>query len=141
RVHRVVKPTSIDHVAKAIATAAKENRPISVAGRRHAMGGQQFGTDNLHLDMCAMSRVLKLDREKGRIEVEAGIQWPELLAYLHKEQAGQNPAWTIRQKQTGVDRVTMAGTLSANAHARGLKFKPIIDDVESFVLVDAAGKA
>ncbi|MBC7852657.1 MAG: FAD-binding oxidoreductase [Pirellulaceae bacterium] len=140
RVHQVVRPTTMDQVAEVLAAAAKDNRAVSVAGGRHAMGGQQFGSDTLHLDLTGMSRVLKLDREKGRIEVEAGIQWPELLTYLHKEQAGQASAWSIRQKQTGVDRVTMAGTLSANAHARGLKFKPIIDDVESFVLVDAAGK-
>ena len=141
RVHQIVKPTNMDQVAEVLAAAAKDNRAVSVAGGRHSMGGQQFGSETLHLDLTGMSRVLKLDREKGRIEVEAGIQWPELLSYLHKEQAGQASAWTIRQKQTGVDRVTMAGTLSANAHARGLKFKPIIDDVESFVLVDAKGEA
>ncbi len=140
RVHQVLKPTNIDQVTEVLAVAAKDNRAVSVAGGRHAMGGQQFGIDTLHIDLTGMSRVLNFDREKGQIEVEAGIQWPELLSYLHKEQMGQTPEWTIRQKQTGVDRVTMAGTLSANAHARGLKFKPIIDDVESFVLVDAAGK-
>jgi hypothetical protein len=33
----------------------------------------------------------------------------------------------------------MAGTIAANAHGRGLKLKPFISDVESFVLVDATG--
>jgi FAD/FMN-containing dehydrogenase len=94
----------------------------------------------MHIDLTVMSRVLRFDRERGQIEVEAGIQWPELLTYLYKEQPEGSPAWAIRQKQTGVDRVTLAGTLSANAHARGLQFKPVIDDVESFTIVDAAGK-
>lgn len=35
----------------------------------------------------------------------------------------------------------MAGTMAANAHGRGLKMKPFISNVESFVLVDAAGAA
>jgi hypothetical protein len=35
----------------------------------------------------------------------------------------------------------MAGTIGANAHGRGLKLKPFVGDVESFVLVDAAGTA
>src|SRR5258707_3394498 len=35
----------------------------------------------------------------------------------------------------------MAGTIAANAHGRGLKMKPFISDVESFVLVDATGTA
>src|ERR1700720_2620083 len=33
----------------------------------------------------------------------------------------------------------MAGTIGANAHWRGLTMKPFISDVESFLLVDAAG--
>src|SRR4029077_9498 len=50
-------------------------------------------------------------------------------------------AWGIAQKQTGADRLTMAGTAAANAHGRGLKMKPFISDVESLVLVDATGTA
>jgi FAD/FMN-containing dehydrogenase len=141
RVHRIVRPASTEQVAEALARAAREDRAVSVAGGRHAMGGQQFAADALHIDLTGMTRVLGFDRQRGRIEVEAGIQWPELIAYLYREQPGSSPAWAIRQKQSGVDRVTLAGTLSANAHARGLAFKPIIDDVESFTLVDAAGEA
>src|SRR5260370_33203367 len=35
----------------------------------------------------------------------------------------------------------MAGTIAANAHGRGLRMKPFVSDVESFVLVDATGTA
>src|SRR5207247_1731368 len=37
-------------------------------------------------------------------------------------------------------RLCLGGALSANVHGRGLSMKPIIDDVESFVLVDAEGE-
>ena len=47
--------------------------------------------------------------------------------------------WGIAQKQTGADRLTIGGALAANVHGRGLKMKPFIADVESFVLVDARG--
>nr|MBC8289091.1 hypothetical protein [Planctomycetota bacterium] len=70
----------------------------------------------------------------------AGIQWPELIQWLHSEQKESKSVWSIRQKQTGVDNVTLAGTLSANAHGRGLRFPPIVSDVESIVLVDANGE-
>src|SRR3989441_3618296 len=46
---------------------------------------------------------------------------------------------SIRQKQTGADRLSIGGALAANAHGRGLLFKPFVGDVESFVLVDADG--
>ena len=104
------------------------------------MGGQQFGTDTLLIDIRKLSRVLNLDRKRGIIEVEAGIEWPQLIdGYLLQEAEGQ--PWGIAQKQTGADRLTMAGTMAANAHGRGLKMKPFISDIESFVLVDATGAA
>jgi FAD/FMN-containing dehydrogenase len=141
RVRRVIEPDSLDVVSAAIRAAADEGQPISVSGGRHAMGGQQFAKDAVHLDLAArLNRVLSFDADKGLIEVEGGIMWPALLEYLHTTQEGKPKQWSIRQKQTGVDRVTLAGTVSANAHGRGLAFKPFIDDVESFVLVGADGE-
>src|SRR2546425_8566064 len=61
------------------------------------------------------------------------------MCYLVASQQGAARAWGIRQKQTGADRLSIGGALAANAHGRGLKFKPFIGDVESFVLVDADG--
>ena len=68
--------------------------------------------------------------------------WPALVDYLLKAagRAGRGK-WGIAQKQTGADRLTIGGALAANVHGRGLKMKPFIDDVESFVLVDARGNA
>ena len=141
RVNRVVRPASLDDVQRAIREARREGRAISVAGGRHAMGGQQFGSDALHLDLTRFSRVLNFDAEHGLIEVQGGIEWPELIDYLAGTQSGNTRPWAIRQKQTGADRLTIAGALSANAHGRGLRFKPMIDDVESFVLIGPDGKA
>jgi FAD/FMN-containing dehydrogenase len=105
------------------------------------MGGQQFGTNTLLIDARNMNRVLHLDGERGVIEAEAGIEWPELLRdYLALQSTSPKP-WGIAQKQTGADRITLAGTIAANAHGRGLKMKPFISDVESFVLVDCTGTA
>jgi FAD/FMN-containing dehydrogenase len=105
------------------------------------MGGQQFGTDTVLIDIRKLSRVLNLDRKHGIIEVEAGIEWPELIEGYLALQNGDGQGWGIAQKQTGADRLTIAGTIAANAHGRGLTMKPFISDVESFVLVDAIGTA
>src|SRR5437899_2039871 len=139
RVHRVVQPASADAVVQLVRSAAQEGRALSIAGGRHAMGGQQFGSDTTLVDMGSMQRVLGLDAAHGLIDVEAGIEWPELMRYLVDAQQGAARAWGIRQKQTGADRLSIGGALAANAHGRGLKFKPFIGDVESFVLVDADG--
>jgi len=140
RVRSVHTAESIKEVQSLVRKAQKENAFLSVAGGRHAMGAQQFGTDTLHLGTTKLNSVLNFDATAGQVEVEAGIQWPELIQWLHNEQKESKSVWSIRQKQTGVDNVTMAGTLSANAHGRGLRFPPIVSDVESIVLVDASGE-
>ena len=105
------------------------------------MGGQQFGADTLLIDIRKLSRVSNLDRHRGITEVDAGIEWPELIDSYLAMQNGDRQSWGIAQKQTGADRLTMAGTIAANAHGRGLRMKPFISDIESFVIVDATGTA
>jgi FAD/FMN-containing dehydrogenase len=141
RVLGILQPRSLEEVQSLVRSARKDRKVISVAGGRHAMGGQQFGADTLLIDIRKLSRVLQLDREKGILEVEAGIEWPVLIDSYLNLQNRNGPAWGISQKQTGADRFTMAGTIAANAHGRGLRMKPFVSDVESFVLVDATGTA
>lgn len=105
------------------------------------MGGQQFCAGGVLLDTRRLARVLAFDREAGLIEVEAGIQWPALIDYLTSQQTDGGPQWGIAQKQTGADRLSIGGAISANVHGRGLALKPIISDVESFVLVGPDGEA
>ena len=139
RVLGIVQPGSVEDVQSLVLTARKDRRVISVSGGRHAMGGQQFGTDTLLIDIRKLSRVVSLDRDLGIVEVEAGIEWPELISGYLDLQKEEGQVWGIAQKQTGADRLTMAGTIAANAHGRGLKMRPIVSDVESFKLVDATG--
>jgi FAD/FMN-containing dehydrogenase len=139
-VARVVPIDSISTLQTALGAARREGKAVSVAGGRHAMGGQQFGTDTVLLDTRPMNRVLNLDTERGVVEVEAGIQWPELISALIALQTGDAKPWGIIQKQTGADRLTIGGALGANIHGRGLRLQPMIGDVESFDLVDAEGQ-
>lgn len=141
RVLEIAQPRSLEDVQSLVRVARKDRKAISAAGGRHAMGGQQFGTDTLLIDMRKMNRVLNLDRQHGILEVEAGIEWPELIGGYLSLQGRDDETWGIAQKQTGADRLTIAGTIAANAHGRGLKMKPFVSDVESFVLVDATGTA
>src|ERR1700730_10781407 len=141
RVLVISQPGSLEDVQSLVRAARKDRKVISVAGGRHAMGGQQFGADALLIDIRNLSRVLNLDSKNGIMEVEAGTEWPELINGYLSLGNGDAQTWGIAQKQTGADRFTMAGTIAANAHGRGLKMKPFVSDVESFVLVDATGTA
>ena len=134
-------PGSLAQLQAVVRDAGRAGHALSIAGARHAMGGQQFLTDGWAVDMAAMNRVLAFDPRAGLVECEAGIQWPELMDHLERAQAGHWPQWGIAQKQTGADRLSLGGALAANVHGRGLAMRPFIDDVASFVLIDAAGEA
>ena len=137
----IVELDSLASIQQAVRRAADEDKPVAVAGGRHAMGGQQFCADGLLLDTRRLARVLDFDRERGMIDVEAGMQWPGLIEHLAAEQVGQASEWGIAQKQTGADRLSIGGAIASNVHGRGLTMKPFISDVESLVLVTADGEA
>ncbi len=134
----ISRPTSAGEVRSLVKECAKHGRAISVSGSRHAAGGQQFATDSVLLDMRALNRVIGLDEKTGVQHVEAGIEWPELIqGYLSLQK--ENVHWGIRQKQGGADRMSLGGSLSANAHGHCLGSPPIIGDVEWIELVTADG--
>jgi len=142
RVDAVVKPATVDEVRAAVSAARSQGKSVSIAGGRHAMGGQQFGEANILLDMRGLNRVIGFDAERGVIDVEGGIEWPQIIEHLNSVQASAaagDRQWGIYQKQTGADRLSIAGALSCNAHGRGLNLKPIVDQVESFDLVGPMG--
>jgi FAD/FMN-containing dehydrogenase len=138
-VDRVVRPDSVEKVAAVILEARSKGKAVSIAGGRHAMGGQQFAEGALLLDMRSMNRVRSFDRDRGLVDVEAGIEWPELIGFLSSNQEGDAKQWGIIQKQTGADRLSLGGALASNVHGRGLALKPIIDNIESFTLMDCSG--
>jgi FAD/FMN-containing dehydrogenase len=139
-IDEVVPVDSLEEVREAILRAGAKGTPVAIAGGRHAMGGQQFCDGGMLLDTSGLSKVLGFDEESGTIELQAGIEWPGLIEYLASKQGGREPQWGIAQKQTGADRLSIGGAISANVHGRGLKMRPLIADLESFELVNADGE-
>ena len=132
-------PGTLDELQAVIRRTRDSGKSLSVAGGRHAMGGQQFLTGGVLVDTRGLNRILYLDADRGLVKVEAGILWDELVGGLRRMQAYAPQRWSIIQKQTGADRLSIGGALAANGHGRGLGYAPIVQDVESFELVDAKG--
>ncbi|MGQ0546413.1 MAG: FAD-binding oxidoreductase [Betaproteobacteria bacterium] len=139
-VWQVLTPGSVEDLRAAIKLARTEERPLCIAGSRHSMGQQGFATDGILLDMRKMNRVLGFDTGRGLIEVEAGMQWPQLMNELNIGQRGDDTPWAFAQKQSGGDRMTVGGSLSANIHGRGLAMTPFVGDIEAFRLLNARGE-
>ena len=138
-VSRVFEPQTVEDVVRIVRRSSSEGRSLAIAGGRHAMGGQQFLNGGTLLDARGLNRVRSYDEQRGLLEVEAGIQWPDVIrAYLVRPSGLPSP-WGIRQKQTGADRLTIGGAVAANIHGRGLTAPPFISDVESLEIVTADG--
>jgi FAD/FMN-containing dehydrogenase len=138
-VSSVVSVRTNEDLAREIAGAHEKGLRVSTCGARHASGGQEFGSGTVLLDTRSLNRVLGFDQDNGTIEVEGGTMWPDLMSFYLEAQRGQAQQWGIAQKQGGLDRLTMGGTLSANAHGHTLTRKPIVGDIESFELINASG--
>ncbi|MBX9689719.1 MAG: FAD-binding oxidoreductase [Candidatus Obscuribacterales bacterium] len=123
-----------------IKRARQNKESVAIAGGRHAMGGQQFCKNGVLLDMQSMNRVLNFDEEHGLIEVEAGMEWTELIDYLQSLQSMNPRPWSIIQKQTGCNKLSIGGSLSANVHGRGLKLAPFVSSVENFTILRHDGE-
>lgn len=144
-VARVARPESLSSLTNVMAEARGRDLGVSVCGGRHAMGGQQFGRGSVAIDCRGMNRPIGLDVDRGVVETEAGMTWPELAGFLNEGPDGHRGGggrfgWTIAQKQTGADEMTLGGALAANVHGRGLTRPPIVDDVESFLLLKPDGE-
>jgi len=133
------RPRSLHELFESLSHARRRGLSVSVAGGRHAMGGQQFLTGGCVIDMRALNRILDFERDSGLITVESGITWPELMRGYLALQAGERHQWGIRQKQTGADSLTIGGAIAANIHGRGLDCAPFSCDVESLQVITPAG--
>ena len=134
-VKKIVVPKCLRDLTQIIHTARMNGEKLCIAGGRHAMGGQQFAEASTLIDMTGLNKVLDFDRQEGRVELQAGILWPELISFLQCSQRSDAKQWTIVQKQTGCDGLSIGGALSANMHGRGLTMPPFVNDIEDFVIV------
>src|SRR4030095_10244704 len=132
-------PTTLDEAASFVHRVGAHREFMSVCGSCHAMGGQQFAADGWLLNMRGMNRVIDFDRQRGVIHVQAGITWPDLIRQYVVAQRDGDSAWGIKQKQTGADRLTLGGAVSANIHGRGLAYAPFVSDIEALEVILADG--
>lgn len=138
---RVAEVETAADVLREVERARVDGTPLIAAGGRHAMGGQQFLAGGVLIDTRPFRAVRSFDRSRGAVEVEAGVQWPDLVGFLTSAQDPDDPErWTIIQKQSGADRFSLGGTVSANGHGRGLTLAPIMADVEAMTVVGADGR-
>lgn len=145
-VHSKLNPTRASHILfprsrtalrDAVGYAGVAGNRLAVCGGRHAMGGQQFASNGLLVDVSRLNRVLDFDADSGLLRVQAGTQWPDLISTYLSLQRGRRKQWGIAQKQTGADRLSIGGAVASNIHGRGLTLAPLGQDVVAATVVTA----
>ena len=139
-VSRVESPRDLDELRSTVRACSAAGEPFSIAGARHAMGGQQFLSAGVLIDTRALDQPLAHDSARGLLRIGAGAAWPQVMRAANAVPADHG-AWSIRQKQTGADDLTLGGSVSCNAHGRGLAMGPLVDDIEALTLLTPQGEA
>ena len=136
-VSEVDSPATVDELVRLVRQARDAGTGLCVHGGKHAGGGQQFASERVAVSMRGLSRAVAFDREQGLLTIQAGAIWPEVIAATRAGEEDGHHKWGIRQKQTGADDLTIGGSVSCNAHGRGLTMGPFVDDIERLTVITA----
>jgi decaprenylphospho-beta-D-ribofuranose 2-oxidase len=131
-VHAVVRENEIEGLQAALADAREHNLKVSIAGKRHSMGGHAFYENAVVLDMTSFDKVLAVDQAAKTITVQSGATWGEVIKAANE----RDLAVEVMQAYSGF---TIGGSMSVNVHESDPRFGPLIETVRSFRLLLADG--
>ena len=130
-VYGVVQITSEDDLRNALLFARQQRLSVSIAGAKHSMGGQEFATNALVLDMRGFNH-MSVDVTNKILTVQSGAIWHDIQAYL-------NPCKLSIEAMQSVDVPTVGGTISVNAHGQDHRIGGIATTILSLRLMLADG--
>lgn len=132
RVHSIVENEEVEGIQASLAMARELGLNVSIAGKRHSMGGHAFYEDALVLDMTSFDDVLQVDAANRTVTVESGATWEDVIEAL-------NPHGLAVGVMQAYNGFTVGGSLSVNVHESDPNYGPLVETVESFRLLLANG--
>jgi L-gulono-1,4-lactone dehydrogenase len=128
----LVRPSGTPGVAAAVRHAAAEGRSVRPVGSGHSFTPLAV-TDGVMLDLSACDRLLRVDRERRRVRVGAGIRLGALAQALY--------AQGLAMENLGdIDRQTLAGATATGTHGTGTAFGNLATQIRALRLVDGTGE-
>jgi decaprenylphospho-beta-D-ribofuranose 2-oxidase len=119
-------------IAQALKAASHDNVKVSIAGKRHSMGGQSFSRDGVVLDMTSFNKILSFDSQSQVLTVQSGATWDQIQSYL-------NPLGLAVIAMQGPNIFTVGGSVSVNAHGWDKRTPSVADSVAFVTLMQADG--
>ncbi len=132
QVREIVNPTSEDEIRSTVLRAVKNGMVITVAGKRHSMGGQTLYPDAIVLDMLNFNKIISLDEGKKILTVQSGATWSEIQEFL-------NPRGLAVLAMQGPNVFTVGGSMSVNAHGWDMRHGTVAVSIEWFRILLADG--
>lgn len=106
---------------------------LSIAGMQHSQGGHTYYPGGTIIDMKKYNKILQFDPKRQTITVQAGATWDDIQRRI-------NPYGLSVKVMQSQNIFTIGGSLSVNVHGRDIHYGSLIDTVESFRLLTAAGE-
>ncbi|MGB0120734.1 MAG: D-arabinono-1,4-lactone oxidase [Solirubrobacterales bacterium] len=128
----LIQPRSRAELSEVVGEAASAGRQITVCGSGHSFSGAAL-TNDLMLDVSAISGVIEADLSSGLVKVGGGT----VLADLNRE---LDRLGLAMPNLGDIDVQTIAGAISTGTHGTGANLPNISAQVEAIDLVTADGK-
>ncbi|WP_433201039.1 D-arabinono-1,4-lactone oxidase [Nocardia sp. CA-107356] len=127
----IATPRNTEELAAIIGRAATTGQTVRVAGAGHSFT-EAVLTDGILLNLAEMNRILTVDRETGRVRVEAGITLNAASTALH-------PLGLAFPNLGDIDVQTIAGATATATHGTGATLQNLSAALQSIELVLADG--
>lgn len=108
------------------------DKKISIAGGKFSHGGHTFYNDCVYLDMIGLNKILMCNIKQKIITVQSGITWRKILEYLDKYNM------SVKAMQSYAN-FTVGGSISVNAHGRGVENSTVGSSVIALRIMLANG--
>jgi decaprenylphospho-beta-D-ribofuranose 2-oxidase len=131
-VTEIVTNHEVAALQESLKRARNENLKVSIAGRRHSMGGHTFYKDALVLNMNSYNKVLKVDAEAKSVLVQSGATWNTIIDAIQP----YDLSIPVLQDYSGF---SVGGSMSVNVHQSDPNYGPLIETIKSFRLLLANG--
>lgn len=129
---KVINIRNEEDVLSAIKTAKTDGLKVTIAGRRHSMGGQTLLDQSLQLNLLSFDAV-KYNAEKKTIVAQPGAVWKKVQSIAQKN------GRSIKVMQS--DNIfTVGGSISVNVHGWQVGAPPIASTIVSMKVVTADGE-
>lgn len=125
-------PSTIEAVRRSVRAAATRGRAIKAVGAGHSFSGIAVAPGTL-LELTALTGIVAVDRERGRVRLLAGTR-------LHRIPALLAPHGLAMENLGDIDRQSIAGAISTGTHGTGARFGGIAAQVVGATLVTADGE-